>query len=50
MDVLNKFIGFLVDLIWRPEPSCAEKPLDRTTTISVVIGLLAIALTLWLSH
>jgi len=50
MGVLNKFIGILVDFIWKPQPSCGEKPLDKTTTIGVVIGLLAIAFTLWLSH
>jgi len=47
---LNKIIGSLIDLIYRPTPSCKEKPLDKTTTISVVIGFLAIAFILWLSH
>jgi len=45
---LNKFIGFLVDLLWRPEPSCKEKPLDRKVMVSVIVGLLGIAFLIWL--
>ena len=49
MSVLNKFIGFLVDLIWRPEPSCREKPLDTAKMIGVIVGLLAIGFLLWIT-
>ena len=44
---LNKFIGFLVDLLWRPEPSCKEKPLDRGVMIGVIVGLLGIGFLIW---
>ena len=49
MGVLNKFIGFLVDLIWRPEPSCKEKPLERGIMAGIIISLLAIGFLLWIA-
>ena len=49
MSGLNKFIGFLVDLIWRPGPSCKEKPLDTAKMIGVIVGLLAIGFLLWIA-
>ena len=49
MSVLNKFIGFLVDLLFRPIPSCKEKPLSMPVMIAVVISFLEIIFLLWIT-
>jgi len=49
MNLFSKSIDFLVDLIWRPQPSCKEKPLDKVKMIGVIVGFLAIILLLILS-
>ena len=43
---LNKFI----DLLFRPDPPCREKPLTKGIMAVVILGLLAVVFLLWITR
>jgi len=48
MIYLRKFFNILVDLIYRPIPSCEEKPLSKTELRNFILMIIALAILIWL--
>jgi hypothetical protein len=49
MNLITKYVNIFVDLIYRPKPSCEEKPLGRFEIIAFIIAIIGIAFLIWFS-
>lgn len=48
MIYLRKFLNTFFDLIYRPNPSCKAKPLNKTELIYFVLMIIVVVTLLWL--